>query len=148
VSLTFIKDLAHAVTHDESTNKEGALSMDKQKITASQKSLLAMRAALLAQMAEQRGGQVSRAEAASAHFGHPEDSPAQLATEKEIEFAIGEHEVAELDALDAALARIEAGTYGECIDCGVHIPPARLQATPEASRCIHCQQSFEKKHPV
>jgi DnaK suppressor protein len=122
--------------------------MDKQRFAASQKQLLDMRAALLAQMAEQRGGQVGRAEAASAHFGHPEDSPAQLATEKEIEFAIGEHEVAELDALDAALARIEAGTYGECIDCGVSIPVARLQATPEASRCIHCQETFEKKHPA
>jgi len=122
--------------------------MDKQRFAASQKQLVDMRAALLAQMAEQRGGQVGRAEAASAHFGHPEDSPAQLATEKEIEFAIGEHEVAELDALDAALARIEAGTYGECIDCGVQIPPTPLKATHEASRCIHCQESFEKKHPT
>jgi DnaK suppressor protein len=122
--------------------------MDKQQIAASQKQLIEMRAALLAQMAEQRGGQVSRAEAASALFGHPEDSPAQLATEKEIEFAIGEHEIAELDALDAALARIEAGTYGECTDCGVNIPAARLHATPEAPRCIHCQEKFEKKHPV
>ncbi len=122
--------------------------MDKQKIAASQKQLLDMRVALLAQMAEQRGGQVSRAEAASALFGHPEDSPAQLATEKEIEFAIGEHEIAELDALDAALARIEAGTYGECIDCGVNIPAARLHASPEASRCIVCQEKFEKKHLV
>ncbi len=117
--------------------------MDKQKIAASQKQLVDMRAALLAQMAEQRGGQVGRAEAASAHFGHPEDSPAQLATEKEIEFAIGEHEVAELDALDAALARIEAGTYGLCIDCGVEIPAARLHAAPEAVRCIACQEKAE-----
>ena len=122
--------------------------MDKQHIATSQQRLVGMRAALLVQMAEQRGGQIGRAEAASAHFGRPEDSPAQLATEKEIEFAIGEHEVAELDALDAALARIEAGSYGECTDCGVNIPAARLQATPEAPRCIHCQEKFEKKHPV
>jgi len=122
--------------------------MDKQQATANQAQLVAMRAALLAQMAEQRGGQVGRAEVASSHFGHPEDSPAQLATEKEIEFAIDEHEVAELGAIDAALARIEAGTYGECTDCGVHIPAARLNATPEAPRCIHCQEKFEKKHPA
>ena len=122
--------------------------MDKQKIAASQKQLLDMRVALLAQMAEQRGGQVGRAEAASALFGHPEDSPAQLATEKEIEFAIGEHEIAELDALDAALARIEAGTYGECIDCGVNIPAARLHATPRHHAAFTCQEKFEKKHPA
>ena len=122
--------------------------MDKHHIAASQKQLVSMRTALLAQMAEQRGGQVGRAEAASEHFGHPEDSPAQLATAKEIEFAIGEHELVELGAIEAALARIEAGTYGECTDCGVRIPVARLQATPEAPRCIHCQELFEKKHPV
>ena len=50
--------------------------------------------------------------------------------------------------IDAALARIEAGTYGDCVGCGVHIPKARLQATPEALRCIPCQEQFEKKHPV
>ena len=121
--------------------------MDKQQATDYQKQLVATRAALLAQMAEQRGGVVSRAVAASAHFGRPEDTPAQLNTEKEIEFAIGEHEIAELNALDAALARIEAGTYGECLDCGVKITAARLHATPEAARCIHCQEKLEKKHP-
>ena len=122
--------------------------MDKQHATPYQQQLVAMRTALLAQMAEQRGGDISRAEAASAHFSHSEESPAQMATEKEIEFAIGEHELVELGAIEAALARIEAGTYGECTDCGVRIPVARLQATPEAPRCIHCQEQFEKKHPV
>jgi DnaK suppressor protein len=71
-----------------------------------------------------------------------------MATEKEIEFAIGDHEVVELTAIEAALSRIEAGSYGECIACGVHIPAARLKATPEASRCIHCQETYEKKHPA
>lgn len=122
--------------------------MDKQHATPYQQQLVAMRTALLAQMAEQRGGEVGRVEAASAHFSHSEESPAQMATEKEIEFAIGEHEVLELSAIDAALSRIEAGTYGECTDCGVHIPPARLQATPEAARCIPCQEVWEKKHPL
>jgi DnaK suppressor protein len=112
--------------------------MDKQHATPYQQQLVAMRTALLAQMAEQRGGEVSRAEAASAHFSHSEESPAQMATEKEIEFS----------AITAALARIEAGTYGECTDCGVTIPAARLKATPEAARCIHCQEAWEKKHPL
>ena len=122
--------------------------MDKQHATPYQQQLVAMRTALLAQMAEQRGGEVSRAEAASAHFSHSEESPAQMATEKEIEFAIGDHEAVELAAVNAALARIEAGTYGECTDCGVTIPAARLKATPEAARCIHCQEAWEKKHPL
>ncbi len=118
--------------------------MNKQQATEFQQRLTTMRTGLLAQIAEQRGGVVSRAEAASAHFGHPEDSPAQIATEKEIEFAIDEHEMVELAAIDAALARIEKGSYGECTDCDARITAARLHATPEAPRCIHCQEIHEK----
>jgi DnaK suppressor protein len=117
--------------------------MDKQQAASYRQQLVVMRTSLLAQMAEQRGGVIGRAEAAAEHFGRTEDPRAQLATERELEFAIGERETAELAAIDAALARIEEGTYGECTDCGVHITAARLHATPEAPRCIHCQEKFE-----
>jgi DnaK suppressor protein len=122
--------------------------MNKQHISAYQQQLAEMRSALLAQIAEQRGGVIGRAEVAAEHFGHPEDSGAQLASERELEFAMGEREMAELAAIDAALARIQSGTYGECTDCGTHIAPARLQATPEAPRCIHCQEKVEHSHPA
>lgn len=111
-----------------------------------QQQLVRMREALLAQMAQQRGGVVSRAEAAADHFGHADDSHAQVATEREIEFALGEHETAELAAIDAALGRVQAGTFGQCTDCGVDIPPARLHAAPETHRCIQCQEMAEKRH--
>ena len=118
--------------------------MNSQHISTYQQQLTALRASLLAQIAEQRGGVVSRVEVAADHFGHPEDSGAQLASERELEFALGERELAELSAIDAALARINAGNYGECTDCGAHIAPARLHATPEAPRCIHCQEKAEQ----
>jgi DnaK suppressor protein len=118
--------------------------MNPQQAAPYQHQLQDSRAALLSQIAEQRGGVVSRADVAAEHFGRPEDSSAQLATERELEFAMGERETAELGAIDAALARIEAGTYGDCTDCGVHIPAARLHATPEAPRCIPCQEKVEQ----
>ena len=40
--------------------------------------------------------------------------------------------------VDAALGRIEAGTYGVCESCGSVISDARLEAMPAASRCIDC----------
>ncbi len=107
--------------------------------------LLAQRQALLKLMTEQRGGTLSRAEVAADHFEHPEDSRAQTNTERELEFAIGEHETAELTTLDSALQRIEAGTYGLCIDCGADIPPARLHAAPEVARCLACQAQQEHR---
>lgn len=114
------------------------------RITAPfQKQLLAQRANLLEQLAGLRGGTVGRAEASAEHFGHPEDSEAQVNSARDLEFALDERETAELRLLDAALDRIKAGTYGQCTDCGVDIPAARLHAAPAASRCLACQQKTE-----
>jgi DnaK suppressor protein len=120
--------------------------MDKHLTAPFKKQLLAQRVALLQQIAEQRGGTVSRADVAAEHFEHPEDSPAQVTAERELEFALGERETAELDQLDEALHRIEAGTYGLCIACGAEIPADRLHAAPEVSRCIACQGQREHRH--
>ena len=122
--------------------------MDTAQAAPYQQQLLDMRAALLAQISAQRGGTVSRADAAAAHFGQPEDSRAQVATERELEFALGEREIAELGAIDAALARVETGSYGVCTACGVVIPAARLDASPEAERCITCQEKAEQALPA
>lgn len=122
--------------------------MDKTHSAPWQQHLLDMRTALLAQISAQRGGTVSRADVAADHFGQPEDSRAQVATERELEFALGERETAELAAIDAALARIEAGSYGLCTDCRATIPTARLKASPEAWRCIACQEKAEQTHPA
>lgn len=43
-----------------------------------------------------------------------------------------------LAELDAALDRVDAGTYGTCESCGRPIAPARLEALPAARRCIVC----------
>lgn len=118
--------------------------MDTTQAAPYRQLLLAQQAALLAQLAEQRGGTIGRAEAAAAHFGQSEDPRAQRATERELEFALDEHETVHLAAVEAALARVEAGTYGECTDCGAHITAARLHATPEAARCVHCQEKAEQ----
>lgn len=122
--------------------------MNKPQASVYQQQLMAMRSTLLAQIAEQRGGVLSRADVSADHFGHPDETGAQLASERELEFAMGERELAELSAIDAALNRLQAGTYGECTDCGVHIAPARLQASPEAPRCITCQQALEHLYPA
>ncbi len=46
-----------------------------------------------------------------------------------------------LDAVDAALVRMEDGTYGRCDRCHEPIAPARLEAMPSATRCIqHASQ--------
>ncbi|HET8957640.1 MAG TPA: TraR/DksA C4-type zinc finger protein [Microcella sp.] len=44
----------------------------------------------------------------------------------------------ELDDLDTALRRLDAGEYGVCQRCGRAIDPARLEARPDAALCIDC----------
>ncbi|HMS27671.1 MAG TPA: TraR/DksA family transcriptional regulator [Burkholderiaceae bacterium] len=105
--------------------------------------LLAQLAESKTQLANLRGGNVSRAEASAAHFGNTEDSTAQVNTARDLEFAMDAHETDEQNQIMAALNRIQAGTYGQCVDCGVQIPLARLQANPSAMRCISCQEKAE-----
>lgn len=119
--------------------------MNRPLIAPLKQRLLTQRQALLQLMEAQRGGRLSRADVAADHFEHPQDSRAQLNTERELEFALGEHETAELNTIDEALQRMEAGTYGLCVDCGADIPPARLHAAPEVARCLICQSQREHR---
>jgi RNA polymerase-binding protein DksA len=57
-----------------------------------------------------------------------------------------ERDVDELRQIAAAKERMARGKYGECVDCGVEIPLARLQAQPAAARCVPCQQRYEQTH--
>ena len=50
--------------------------------------------------------------------------------------SIGENSQTVLAEIDAALARIDAGTYGTCTKCGKQIAVGRLEAHPWASLCI------------
>lgn len=57
-----------------------------------------------------------------------------------------ERDAAELRRIDAALVRLSAGTYGNCVQCGQPIPLERLEAEPTALRDVNCQQLYEKTH--
>lgn len=48
-----------------------------------------------------------------------------------------------LGKVNAALERIDEGTYGTCEVCGAKIPKGRLQAIPYASMCVKCAEKAE-----
>jgi len=52
---------------------------------------------------------------------------------------------AELCDIDAALAKIDAGTYGMCESCHAEISKGRLKALPFARLCIKCKQAEERQ---
>lgn len=63
---------------------------------------------------------------------------AQERENDEVVDAIGNETAATVRVIQAALERLENGTYGICENCGESIDVARLQAVPEAVRCVNC----------
>ena len=57
--------------------------------------------------------------------------------------ALDEQGRRQMVAIQAALARIDAGTYGICETCGETISTARVSAMPTARLCISCQERLE-----
>ena len=45
----------------------------------------------------------------------------------------------------AALARVDNGSYGRCVDCGNEIPAPRLEARPTTTRCVPCQSKRDRR---
>jgi RNA polymerase-binding protein DksA len=62
---------------------------------------------------------------------------------REIDYSLGENAQTVLSEIDAALARIEDGSYGTCTSCGKEIAGGRLEAHPWASLCIDCARLQE-----
>jgi RNA polymerase-binding transcription factor DksA len=62
----------------------------------------------------------------------------------DVAFAEVARDAAEVRDIIAAEARIAAGTYGTCIDCGLPIGRKRLEAYPTAKRCVEDQERREK----
>jgi DnaK suppressor protein len=84
------------------------------------------------------------------HPGSLEDETDELATagdnhmgdiasatlDREIDYSLGENAGQHLAEIDAALKRIDDGTYGTCVEGGEDIGHERLEAMPWASLCI------------
>lgn len=81
---------------------------------------------------------------------HPADPAGDIAdkafnrSRAEVEHDLIEMSLQELAEIAALRERLANGTYGECIQCGEPIAPARLAVKPTARRCAECQSRHEK----
>ena len=62
---------------------------------------------------------------------------------EDIEFALLQMKTETLTKINAALVRLEEGTYGYCYECGEEIAGQRLRALPFAARCRDCEEVHE-----
>jgi DnaK suppressor protein len=83
----------------------------------------------------------------SGYGDHQADDATEL-FEREKEVGLEQTLQAHLQQVEHALARIEAGTYGQCERCGKPIARQRLDAMPEATLCIDCKAEEESRTPA
>ena len=60
--------------------------------------------------------------------------------EQQRDLALRDRNQQHLEQVEAALQRLDEGTFGNCVRCGRPIPPERLDAIPWAAHCIDCQR--------
>jgi RNA polymerase-binding protein DksA len=77
------------------------------------------------------------------HDNHPGDI-ATATFDREMASTLEENSTHVLTEIDAALCRIEEGTYGVCKRCGNSIGEERLEALPWATLCIDCKRKQER----
>ena len=75
----------------------------------------------------------------------PADAGTTLSETDRTEAALAAVQMQRRLVLDA-LVRIEHGSYGLCADCAKPIPEGRLDARPEAARCVACQSNRDRRH--
>jgi DnaK suppressor protein len=75
---------------------------------------------------------------------HPADSGTNLADADREEASL-EVLLAQQERVREALSRLDSGSYGKCVECGRELPDERLEARPEAERCVDCQQKAEAR---
>jgi YteA family regulatory protein len=78
----------------------------------------------------------------SAYDNHLADTATET-YDRELDYSLEESSERLLAEIDAALERIEQGTYGACTNCGKQIPEERLEALPWTTLCIDCQRDRE-----
>ena len=80
----------------------------------------------------------------TAYDNHLGDT-ATVTYDRELGYTLEENSEHVLTEIDAALTRIEDGTYGICANCGKQIAEERLEARPWATLCIDCQRERERR---
>ena len=89
-------------------------------------------------------GENHREDASAAYPQDPADAGANL-SEADRSQAVLEAAQRQRTEVQNALTRIESGVYGTCVDCGDSVPEGRLEAKPEAARCVRCQSKHDRQ---
>jgi len=116
----------------------GRYFFNEEQLEMFRRTLLSQREHLL----EDADKTVTRMGDANETFADPTDR-ATWESDSTRDLRIRDRERQLMDKIDAALARIEDGTFGECEECGETITVGRLKARPVTTLCIECKAKQE-----
>jgi DnaK suppressor protein len=112
-----------AAQHTQLTERRATYVADLERLSAAAQELLDGRG--VAEMADEDG------------FGEVDT----LNVERDQLLVVAGEVRTRIDEIDQALARLDAGSYGICADCHEPIAQVRLDAMPEATRCVGCKSA-------
>ena len=92
---------------------------------------------------EENPGTITEGEEEETFDNHLGDA-ATITLNREMDYSLEDNAGHVLAAIDEALARIEAGSFGTCARCGRPIAEERLEARPYATKCIDCKRLEER----
>lgn len=130
---------------DESLHTHTLLRLYKMtnaELTIHRKQLLALRANLQGDMTKVEGDALDDHSRSTSIPTDMEEIGSENA-EQEITLSLLGSDEAILDQIEAAIERIEGGSYGRCTTCGEKIPKNRLDAIPYAANCMKCASQQE-----
>lgn len=105
----------------------------REALVGQRNQLLSVVQATQAQLAEKETGLADLSDRASDGF------------EDELALGLMRIEAAQIEDIEAAIRRIDDGSYGLCVDCGKSIPRKRLEVLPFAQRCLDCEGTKERR---
>jgi RNA polymerase-binding protein DksA len=125
----------------------GNVLLDAALLQELRQALLAMKSEAAAAVEARLHGQGEhrRDEAALPRHAEETDDDAAAETQRQADVTHLARTATALHEIESALARIDAGDYGLCVDCDEPIDLRRLRAHPAALRCARCQQAFERQ---
>ena len=122
-------------------------ALSTKRVGEFRKRLLDERARLKASLErmELRGDELVDAGAEDGDFDDAASDAATETLDRGTDMALEENLRSMVEEIDAALEKLEKGTYGICDNCGGTIKVARLERLPYATMCVECQQRMERR---
>ncbi|HEY3124999.1 MAG TPA: TraR/DksA family transcriptional regulator [Thermoanaerobaculia bacterium] len=122
------------------TTTARAARMPKKELEKYRRLLQEKKTALLAELAKTKNAEEETTEESTQDIA----DKAVSSYTREFLYSLNDSERKTVQQIDQALARIEDGTYGFCLNCQSPMSEKRLTAIPWSRHCVDCQELAEK----